>query len=162
MFTMRQATKSDCPLILQFIQLLAKYEKLEHEVTATVSELEATLFDAPEADAKVYLGFEDKEPVGFALFFFNYSTFLGKKGIYLEDLYVKEEYRGRGYGKYMLQFLAKLAVENNYGRLEWSVLDWNQPAIDFYENAGAKAMHDWTIYRLSGNELKRFAGNEQN
>ncbi len=152
----RRALKSDCPQILKFIKELAKYEKLENEVIATVLKLEDTLFSEDPA-AEVFLGFENKRPVCFALIFDSYSTFLAKPGIYLEDLFVKEEHRGKGFGKQMLAFLAKIAVERNCGRLEWSVLDWNKPAIDFYENLGAVAMEEWFGFRLTGDALNKLA-----
>lgn len=155
-FNIRKAQKSECPLILDFIRLLSRYEKLEHEVSATVADLEKTLFnDQPVAE--VFFAFEGETAVGFALIFQNYSTFLAKPGIYLEDLYVKEEYRGRGYGKKLLKYLAHLAVERECGRFEWSVLDWNKPAIDFYKSLGAVAMDEWTVYRVSGDALAKLA-----
>lgn len=153
-FTIRKATQPDAALILDFIRLLAVYEKLEHEVSATIDNIEKTLFIKPPA-AEVFLAFEDEIAVGFALFFQNYSTFLGKPGIYLEDLYVKEEYRGKGYGKKLLEFIAGVAVERGCGRFEWSVLDWNKPAIDFYKNLGAVAMDGWTVYRVTGDSLAK-------
>lgn len=153
-FTIQSATKADIPLILDFIRQLAEYEKLSHEVVATKESLTKHLFgDHPKAE--VVIGFEGQEPVGFALFFHNFSTFLGKPGIYLEDLFVKEKHRGRGYGKALLMYLAKLAVGRGCGRLEWSVLDWNSPAIDFYKSLGAKPMDDWTVYRLTGSALEQ-------
>ena len=158
-FKIKQAQRDDCPLILDFIKLLAKYEKLEHEVTANEKQLEETIFDA-KSTIEVFFGYEKETPVGFMLFFQNYSTFLAKPGIYLEDLFVKEEYRGKGYGKKMLQFLANLAVERDYGRLEWAVLDWNKPAIDFYKNIDAKLMNSWTINRLAGSSLENLAQNK--
>ena len=156
-FTIRKAEKKDCPLILDFITDLAIYEKLQHQVVASVEQLEKTLFGDPSF-SEVYLGCEDEIPVGFCLFFHNYSTFLAKPGIYLEDLFVKDTHRGKGYGKKMLQFLAQLALERNCGRLEWSVLDWNKPAIDFYEDLGAEAMKEWISFRISGDALKNLAG----
>jgi len=151
-FTIREATRDDCELILRFIQGLAEYEKLSHEVVATAESLEHTLFHDPSY-AEVILGFEDQNPVGFALFFHNYSTFLARPGLYLEDLFVSPEYRGKGYGKALLQRLAQIAVERECGRLEWSVLDWNQPAIDFYVALGAKPMSEWSTFRLTGTAL---------
>ncbi len=150
----QQAKKKDCKQILEFIIELAKYEKLEHEVVANIPKLEETLFSENPV-AEVFLGYENNTPVCFALIFYSYSTFLAKPGIYLEDLFVKEEHRGKGFGKQMLTFLAKLAVERNCGRLEWSVLDWNKPAIDFYENLGAVAMKEWFGFRLTGNSLNK-------
>jgi GNAT superfamily N-acetyltransferase len=153
----RNAINSDCSLILEFIMELAKYEKLENEVVADVAKLENTLF-SENPIAEVFLGYENDVPVCFALIFHNYSTFLAKPGIYLEDLFVKEEYRGKGYGKEMLTFLAKIAVDRNCGRLEWSVLDWNKSAIDFYKNLGAVAMEEWIGFRLTGDALFQLAG----
>lgn len=152
MLDIRKADEDDCEVIFQFIVLLAKYEKLEHEIATTPEQLKQNLF-LKQSSSEVYLGYIDKTPVCFALCFTNFSTFLGKAGIYLEDLYVKEEHRGKGYGKKMLQFLAQRVIEKDYGRLEWSVLDWNTPAIDFYTRLGAKAMDEWTVYRLTGNAL---------
>lgn len=151
----RKASVDDLSLLLNFIRQLAKYEKLEDEVTATEERLKETLFQ--NMFAHVLFIEEKSKPVGFALYFFNYSTFLAKPGIYLEDLYVKEEHRGKGYGRMLLKYLAQVAVENKCGRLEWSVLDWNTPAIKFYESVGAKAMDEWTVYRLSGDALSDFS-----
>ena len=153
----RKAKKQDCPLILDFIKLLARYERLESAVSASSADLENTIF-GKSSFVRVILAFEDYIPVGFALFFFNYSTFLAKPGIYLEDLYVKEEFRGKGYGKKLLQYIARLAIENNCGRFEWSVLDWNKPSIEFYKKLGAEAMDEWTVYRLTGKALENLAG----
>lgn len=152
-FTIRPATRDDAALILSFIQALADYENLTHEVTATEEALQATLFGA-HPGAETLLAFENETPVGFALFFPNYSTFLGKPGIYLEDLFVKPEYRKRGYGKALLLRLARIAVERNCGRFEWAVLDWNRPSIEFYRSLGARPMEDWSIFRLDGERLK--------
>jgi len=159
MFEIRKAEKKDSILILDFIKLLAKYEQLEHEVTATTEQLETTIF-LNNSSIEVFFAYEGETPVGFMLIFQNYSTFLAKPGIYLEDLYVKEVYRGKGYGKKMLQFLARLAVERNCGRLEWAVLDWNKPAIDFYQSIGAKLMNSWIINRLTGTDLKKLANSK--
>ncbi|HHM01563.1 MAG TPA: GNAT family N-acetyltransferase [Caldithrix abyssi] len=150
--TIRRATVDDSALILEFIKSLAQYEKLSHEVVATAEDIKKTLFNQ-QAYAEVLLGFEEKIPVAFALFFHNYSTFLAKPGIHLEDLYVKEAHRGKGYGKAMLSKLAQIAIERDCGRLEWSVLDWNTPAIDFYKRMGALGMDEWTTFRLSGKAL---------
>lgn len=150
-FKLRFAEEKDVPLILQFIKELASYEKLLHEVTATEEILRESLFE--RAVAEVIIGEFEGRPIGFALFFHNFSTFLGLPGIYLEDLYVKPEMRGKGLGKIMLAFLAKLANERNCGRLEWSVLDWNEPSINFYKKMGAVPMDDWTVYRVSDNAL---------
>jgi len=155
-FKLRFAREKDVPLILEFIRELAKYEKLAHEVVATEKLLRENLFgDQPRAET--ILGFEGVEAVGFALFFHNFSTFLGKPGIYLEDLYVKPAMRGNGYGSVLLNFLARLAVQRKCGRLEWSVLDWNESAIGFYRQLGAVAMDDWTVYRLAGRPLNDLA-----
>jgi GNAT superfamily N-acetyltransferase len=150
------AEERDVPLILGFIRGLAEYERLAHEVAATEELLRETLFGSRRV-AEVLIGDYRGDPVGFALFFHNYSTFLGRPGIYLEDLFVNPEMRGRGFGKMLLAYLAKLAVERQCGRLEWSVLDWNEPSIRFYRRLGAVAMDDWTIYRLTGQALARLA-----
>ena len=146
-FEIRQATEADVPLILEFIRGLAKYERLEDRVVATEERLRATLFGNPRF-AEVLIGEEDGAPAGFALFFHNYSTFLGLPGIYLEDLFVKPEMRGRGYGKALLARLAQVAKERGCGRVEWAVLDWNEPAIKFYQSLGAVMLDDWRIFRL--------------
>lgn len=152
----RIATKEDCSTIHFFIKQLAIYEKLEHEMVATISDLENTLFgDHPSAEV-LLLEVEGKH-VAFALFFQSYSTFLAKPGMYLEDLFVLSEERGKGYGKKMLSHLAHIAVQRNYGRMEWSVLDWNELAINFYKSLGAKPMDEWTVYRVTGKELKNLA-----
>ena len=155
-FTIRLATAQDVPVILQFIKGLAEYEKLTPEVTATEDLLRETLFGSRQV-AEVIIGEYRGEPVGFALFFHNYSTFLGRPGIYLEDLFVKPEMRGRGFGRVLLAYLAKLAHERKCGRVEWSVLDWNDPAIQFYRKLGATAMDEWTMYRLTGAALTHLA-----
>jgi GNAT superfamily N-acetyltransferase len=142
------------PLILSFIRELAEYEKLLHEVVATEDGLRETLF-GPKPGAEVVVAELDGAPVGFALFFHNYSTFAGRPGIYLEDLYVRPEARGSGVGRELLAHLAALAVERGCARLEWAVLDWNAPAIAFYEKLGAVPMHDWTVFRVSGEPLRR-------
>lgn len=152
----RFAAKQDVALILEFIKALASYEKLAHEVTATEAILMETLF-GERAYAEVIIAEYQQKPVGFALFFHNFSTFLGKPGIYLEDLFVKPEARGLGIGKKLLAFLADLVIKRNCGRLEWWVLDWNRSAIEFYESLGAKAMDEWTVYRLTGDALKKLA-----
>jgi GNAT superfamily N-acetyltransferase len=151
-----RATERDVPLILRLIQGLAEYEKLAHEVTATEAALRETLFGARPA-ADVVLGYSGDTPVGFALFFPNYSTFLGKPGLYLEDLFVLPEWRGHGFGRALLTHLAKVAVERGYGRFEWSVLDWNEPAIGFYESLGATLMDGWSIFRVTGDALRTLA-----
>ncbi|MCK5220698.1 MAG: GNAT family N-acetyltransferase [Candidatus Aminicenantes bacterium] len=158
-FKIREAGKDDVPVILSFIKELAEYEKLSNEVKATEDMLRRNLFEKKYAE--VLIGELNSEPVGFALFFHNFSTFLGKPGIYLEDLYVMKKYRGRGFGRKMLSYLAKLTAERDCGRLEWSVLDWNKPAIDFYLSIGAVPMEDWTVYRLTGKELSSLADRSQ-
>ena len=152
----RPATPADAPLILTFIRELAAYEKLAHEVVADEAAIAETLFGAKPC-AEVVIAEIATEPVGFALFFTNYSTFLGRPGIYLEDLFVRPEARGHGAGRALLGHLAKLAVARNCGRLEWAVLDWNEPAIDFYEKLGATPRSEWTTYRLTGDALRALA-----
>ena len=149
----RYAEKKDAALILYFIKELAAYEKMADQVVAAEDNLKEWLFD--KRVAEVLFALEDDEEVGFALYFHNFSTFLGRAGIYLEDLYVKPEKRGKGYGKAILKKLAQTAVERGCGRLEWSCLDWNKPSIDFYLSLGAEPMNEWTVYRLSGDTLKR-------
>ena len=151
-FTIRFATEQDVPLILQFIKGLADYEKLAHEVTASEELLRETLFGTRRV-AEVIIGDYEREPVAFAVFFHNFSTFLGQPGIYLEDLFVKPDMRGRGFGRILLTYLAKVAKERNCGRVEWSVLDWNEPAIRFYKSLGAVPLDEWTMYRLTGDAL---------
>lgn len=151
----RYAGRNDVPLILRFVKELAEYEKLQDEVVADEKTLEEWLFDRQKAE--VIFALEDGKEVGYALFFHNFSTFLGRAGIYLEDLYVQPEYRGRGHGKGLLKKLASIAVERGCGRLEWSCLDWNRPSIDFYLSLGAQPMSDWTVYRLAGNTLTELA-----
>ncbi len=148
----RVATQADVPLLLSLIKELAEYERLSHEVVATEEALRDTLF-GERRFAEAVLGYLGDEPAGFALFFHNYSTFLGKPGIYLEDLYVKHEYRRAGVGRALFLSLAQLARERGCGRLEWSVLDWNEPAIGFYRSIGAVPMDEWTVYRLTGRAL---------
>lgn len=149
------ATVADVPTILGLIRELASYEKLLHEVVATEALLQRNLF-GEQPFAECLLAWDDGAPVAFALFFHNFSTFLGRPGLHLEDLYVRLEHRGRGIGKALLQHLARLAVARGCGRLEWAVLDWNRRAIDFYERAGARALDDWTTFRLTGEALERF------
>jgi GNAT superfamily N-acetyltransferase len=155
-FHIRTANESDVPLILQFIRDLAIYEKLEHKVVATEELLRATLFGNPRF-AEVLIAEEDEHPVGFALFFHNYSTFLARPGVYLEDLFVTPEARGRGYGRALLARLAAIANERNCGRVEWAVLDWNEPSIAFYRSLGAVSLDDWRIFRLTGDALDALA-----
>ncbi|KAF1303766.1 GNAT family N-acetyltransferase [Enterococcus saccharolyticus] len=151
----RFATKEDVPLILTFIKELATYEKLLAEVVATEADLEKSLFE--QKHAEVLFAVVDGKEVGFALFFHNYSTFLGKAGLYLEDLYVTPEVRGQGIGKKLLKKLAQIALERDCGRLEWWCLDWNQTSIDFYLSLHAEPMNEWTSYRLTGENLKKLA-----
>jgi GNAT superfamily N-acetyltransferase len=154
--TIRTATVDDVPLILQFIKELAEYEQLLHEVVATEAILTETLF-GQNPRAEVVFAMSADKPCGFALYFYNYSTFLGRAGIYLEDLYVRSEYRGLGIGKKLLAYLAKICLDNNYPRLQWWVLDWNQDAVDFYKKIGAKPMDEWTVFRVAGDELQNLA-----
>lgn len=151
-FKIRFAEIDDVPLILEFIKGLAKYEKMSDHVVVTEKMLEESLFK--EERAEVIIGEYKEEPVAFALFFHNFSTFVGKPGLYLEDIYVYEEMRGLGLGKIMLSFLAKLAVERNCGRFEWSCLKWNEPSIEFYKSFGSKPMDEWVTFRLDGEELE--------
>ena len=151
----RFANENDVSIILQFIRELAEYEKLSHEVVATEEILRHWIFE--EKKAEVIFALDQGREVGFALFFHNFSTFLGRAGLYLEDLYVKPEFRGKGYGKGLLKQLAKIAVERGCGRLEWSCLDWNKPSIDFYRSLGAVPMEGWTVYRLTGDRLENMA-----
>ena len=147
----RYATKNDVGLILEFIRGLAEYEKMTDEMIVDENLLSEWLFDKEKAE--VIFALEDGKEVGFALFFHNFSTFLGRAGIYLEDLFVKPEYRGRGHGKALICELARITVERGCGRLEWCCLDWNKPSIDFYLSLGARQMNEWTTYRLSGDSL---------
>jgi GNAT superfamily N-acetyltransferase len=151
------ATEEQVPLILELIRGLAEYERLAHEVVATEESLRASLF-GPRPDAEVVIAYVGDQPAGFALFFHNYSTFLGQRGLYLEDLFVKPAFRRNGVGRRLLQYLARLAVERRCGRFEWWVLDWNEPAIGFYQGLGARPMSDWTVYRLTGDALVKLAG----
>ena len=155
-FAIRPATVDDVAAILGFIKELADYERLTHAVVATEELLRETLFGERQV-AEVLIGYCDNSPVGFALFFHNFSTFLGRPGIYLEDLYVKPEFRGNGLGRLFLQRIAALAKERQCGRVEWSVLDWNTPSIQFYHSLGAKPLDDWTMFRLTGEALDRLA-----
>ncbi len=152
----REATVEDVPLIFNFIKQLAIYEKAEDAVVANETDIKNSLF-SDSSTAYALIALLDDKPVGFSVYFFNYSTWLGKNGLYLEDLFVLPEHRGAGIGKALLKHLAKIAVQNNCGHFEWSVLDWNQPAIDFYQSIGAKPQDEWIIYRLTGDALKEFA-----
>ncbi|MEP7353461.1 MAG: GNAT family N-acetyltransferase [Acidobacteriota bacterium] len=154
--TLRPATIADIPSILALIQGLAEYEKLAHTVVATEDSLRRTLF-GPHPAAEVLLAIEAEHCAAFALFFPNYSTFLAKPGLYLEDLFVQPHARGRGIGLALLRRLASIAVERDYGRIEWSVLDWNEPAIRFYKRLGAVPMDEWTIFRVTGDAIKQLA-----
>lgn len=157
MLRIAPATEAEVPLVLGFIRKLAEYEKLEHAVTATEDDLRRCLFgERPVAEA--LLAWWDGQPAGFAVFFHNFSTFLGKPGIYLEDLFVEPPLRGKGIGKALLARLAATAMQRGCGRLEWAVLDWNAPSIEFYKKLGAVAMNEWTVYRLTGDALNRLAG----
>ncbi len=150
------ASERDLPLILKFIRDLAEYEKLSHLVVATEENIREHIF-GPNPVAEVLLAYSDDEPVGFALYFRNFSTFLGQPGIYLEDLFVEPGHRGKGIGKALLARLAKTALERGYGRLEWAVLDWNTPSIEFYRSLGAVPLDEWTQYRVTGEALSRLA-----
>jgi len=152
----RPARPADCALIVGLIRELAEYEKLAHEVEATAERVRDTLFVDPPA-AHCVIAFLDGQPAGFAIYFFNYSTFLAKPGLYLEDLFVKPIHRGAGLGKALLLHLAKIANARGCGRMEWSVLDWNEPAIGFYKKLGAVPMNEWTVFRLTGPALAQYA-----
>ena len=151
----RTATREDAALVLEFIRELAVYEKMLPEVVATQESVAHWVFDRHSAEVLFVL--EDGKEVGFALFFHNFSTFVGRSGLYLEDLFVRPAYRGKGYGKGLLKQLARIAVERQCGRFEWVCLDWNAPSIDFYRSLGAKPMEEWTIYRLDGQALQALA-----
>jgi len=153
---LRPATPSDVPLVLDLIRELAGYERLAHEAVATAEDMQAALF-GPRPAAEVVIAECDGEPAGMALFFVTFSTFLGKPGLYLEDLYVRPDFRGRGIGRRLMTHLAALAVERGYGRFEWSVLDWNAPAIAFYRSLGARPMDEWTVQRVDGQALQALA-----
>ena len=155
-FNIKLASSADAPIILEFIKKLAEFEKLSHEVTATLEDLNSTLF-SKNSNAEAVIGYLNNKPVSFAIFFHNYSTFLGKKGLYLEDLFVLPEIRGKGIGKKMLKYLANIALERDCGRFEWSVLDWNEPAIKFYKNIGADLKKEWIITRITGKSLADLA-----
>jgi GNAT superfamily N-acetyltransferase len=156
MVHLRTGTRADIPLILELIRALAEYEKLAHACVATAEKLDQSLF-GPRPYAEAIIAEWNGEPVGFALFFHNYSTFLAQPGIYLEDLFVKPEFRGKGIGKALLVKLAQIAEARDCGRLEWSVLDWNEPSIGFYKKLGARPLDDWTTFRLAGAELRKLS-----
>src|SRR3989454_570616 len=158
-FEIRSATESDVPVILELIRALATYERAPNEVTATEKGLTEVLFGKKPA-AEVLLAFENETAVGFAVFFHNFSTWLGRPGLYLEDLFVKPEHRGKGYGRALLIHLAKIARDRNCGRFEWAVLDWNEPAIKFYRQLGAKRMDEWTVFRLKRDGIAKLADAE--
>ncbi len=155
-FEIRTARVEDVPIILQLIRDLATYERAPNEVTATEEQLVEVLF-GPRPSAEVMLAFEEDTAVGFAVFFHNFSTWLGRPGLYLEDLFVKPEVRGKGYGRALLVHLAKIARERGCGRMEWAVLDWNDPAIQFYRKLGAKPMDEWTVFRLTSDGIAKLA-----
>ncbi|MDI6453310.1 GNAT family N-acetyltransferase [Peloplasma aerotolerans] len=154
-FKIRFAHEDDAELILNFIKSLAVYEKMENDVVATIESIKDSLFHKKQAE--VIIGEENGQPVGFALFYHNYSTFLGKANLFLEDLFVYESYRNKGYGKQMLSYLAKIAVERNCDRLDWWCLDWNTPSIEFYEKMGAKQLNQWTVFRIQGKNLAKLS-----
>lgn len=152
----RNAAPADSAIIHGFIVELAVYEKAEHEVRASIADIEHSIF-ATDSPVKAFICLKDHEPIGFAVYFYNYSTWQGRKGMYLEDLYISPKHRGGGAGKQLLRHLAKIAMQEGCGRFEWSVLDWNQPAIDFYHAVGAKPQSEWVKYRLAGEDLATFA-----
>ena len=155
-FLIRPATSGDVPVILELIRALATYERAPNDVTATENGLVEVLFDE-KPSAKVLLAFENETAVGFAVFFHNFSTWLGRPGLYLEDLFVRPEHRGKGYGRALLIYLAKIARERGCGRMEWAVLDWNKPAIEFYRKLGAKPLDEWTVFRLTRDGIAKLA-----
>ena len=148
------ATERDLPAVVRLVRHLAEYEKLAHVMVSSEDDFRKALF-GPRTNAEALMAFADDAPVGFALYFYNFSTFLGKRGIYLEDLFVEPEYRGKGIGKALLQRLARIAKDEDCGRMEWSVLTWNQPSIDFYHRLGAVTLDDWRTFRLTGEALER-------
>jgi GNAT superfamily N-acetyltransferase len=154
-FRIERATDRDVPLLLKLITDLAEYEKLAHAVVATETTLRESLFEKHAAEA--IIGYADAEPVGFALFFQTFSTFLGVPGMYLEDIFVEPRWRGHGFGRALLAHLARIAIARGYGRVEWSVLDWNEPSIGFYKKLGARALDEWTIFRLTGESIRELA-----
>jgi GNAT superfamily N-acetyltransferase len=155
-FLIRPATSDDVPVILELIRALATYERAPNDVTATENGLVEVLFDE-KPSAEVLLAFENETAVGFAVFFHNFSTWLGRPGLYLEDLFVRPEHRGKGYGRALLIYLAKIARERGCGRMEWAVLDWNKPAIEFYRKLGAKSLDEWTVFRLTRDGIAKLA-----
>lgn len=155
-FAIRAATVADVPVILELIRALATYERAPNDVTATEDGLTEVLFGEKPA-AEVLLAFENETAVGFAVFFYNFSTWLGRPGLYLEDLFVRPEDRGKGYGRALLIHLAEIARDRGCGRMEWAVLDWNEPAIKFYQKLGAKPMDEWTVFRLTRDEIAKLA-----
>ena len=159
-FQIRPATETDVPIILRLIRDLAEYERAPDAVVATEAGLREVLFGAKRS-AEVLLALEASEPVGFAVYFHNFSTWLGRPGLYLEDLFVRPEMRGKGYGRALLERLAQIAKERGCGRMEWAVLDWNEPAIQFYRKLGAQPMDEWTVFRLTGEGIAKLAGEEQ-
>jgi len=152
----KKATREDSEIIYNFIYQLAEYEKLTNDVSTTPDSLKETLF-APNSNVETVIAYMDKKPVAFALYFYNYSTFKGKRGLYLEDIFVVPEMRGNGIGRQLLKRLAQIAKENECARFEWSVLDWNKPAIDFYKSLGAKSLDEWTVFRLTEKEIENLA-----
>lgn len=154
-FSIRLAQTNDIDGILELIGALADYEHLRHAMSATAEQIRNSLFSV-QPEAYCILAFEDDEAVGFAFYFYNYSTFLGKKGLYLEDLFVKPDFRGKGYGKQLITYLMREAANSGCGRMEWSVLNWNTPAIEFYQSLGAEAMSEWTVYRLNEAQLQAY------
>jgi GNAT superfamily N-acetyltransferase len=152
----RPATVNQTPLILKLIKELAVYEKMLDIVVTTEDDLKETLFGENKS-AEVVIGYYNNKPVGYALFFYNYSSFMGRPGLYIEDIYVRQEHRGKGFGRAFLIYLARIARERKCGRMEWAVLDWNEPSIKFYKKLGAVALYDWTIFRLSKNALENLA-----
>ena len=155
-FTIRAATVDDVPVVLELIRALATYERAPNDVTATEKGLTEVLF-GEKPSAEVLLAFENETAVGFAVFFHNFSTWLGRPGLYLEDLFVRPEHRGKGYGRALLIYLAKIARARGCGRMEWAVLDWNEPAIEFYRKLGAKPMNEWTVFRLTRDGIAKLA-----
>ncbi len=157
--TIERATEQDIPAIVRLVRRLAEYEKLAHAMVSTDDDFRKALF-GPQRSVEALMAFADDAAVGFALYFYNFSTFLGKRGIYLEDLFVEPEYRGQGIGKALLQRLARIGKEEDCARMEWSVLTWNQPSIDFYHRLGAVTLDDWRTFRVTGAALDRLAGHD--